>query len=94
MKCGGSNQVNDVNSNILNYRKSDSVSNADCHKEVLGYTPLQVPLKSGNTKYVSDSSMFTEFKHMEAINLTYNDKSAGGDEHNASFSFINSVRRR
>jgi hypothetical protein len=94
MKCGGSNQVNDVNSNVLNHRKSDSVSNQDCGKMVLGYTPMEVPLKGGNTKYVSDSSMFTEFKHMEAVNLTYNDKSAGGDQHNASFSFINSVRRR
>lgn len=92
MSCGGPNQVNDTNSRILNHRMSDSVSNKDCGNSTHGVTPLEVSLKSGNIKYVSDSSLFTQFKHLEAINLNYNDKSGGGDEHNGSYSFLNAVR--
>jgi len=92
MRCGGSNQVNDVNSSVLNHKMSDSVSSSDCGKDVLGYTPLQVPLKGGNTKYVADSSLYTQFKHLESVNLTYNDESSGGDQHNGSYSFLNAVR--
>lgn len=92
MSCGGPNQVNDVNSNVLNHKKADSVSNSDCGKEVLGFTPKDVELKSGNIKYVADSSLYTQFKNLEAVNLTYNDESAGGDEHNGSYSFLNAIR--
>ena len=53
---------------------------------------MDVKLKSGNVKYVADSSLFTQFKHLEAVNLNYNDKSGGGDEHNGSYSFLNSLR--
>lgn len=94
MSCGGPNQVNDTNSRILNLKMADSISNSDCGKEVHGVTPSEVSLKSGNIKYVADSSLFTQFKHLEAVNLTYNDKSAGGDEHNSSYTFLNSVRRK
>lgn len=93
MSCGGSNQVNDTNSNVLNHNMADSVSNRDCNKLVHGVTPMEVPLKSGNIKYVADSSMYTQFKHLEAINLTYNDKSGGGNESNGTFSFLKHVRR-
>ena len=68
-----------------------SVSNKDCGDMTHGVTPLEVSLKSGNIKYVSDSSMFTQFKHLEAINLNYNDKSNGGDQHNGSYQFLNSL---
>lgn len=91
ISCGGPNQVNDVNSSVLNHKMSDSVSSSDCGKVVLGYTPLEVPLKGGNTKYVADSSLYTQFKHLESINLTYNDESAGGDQHNGSYSFLNAL---
>ena len=92
MSCGGCNQVNDTNSNVLNMRKADSVSNSSCNTLVFGVTPSQVPLASGNGKYVANSSDFTRFKHLSAMNLNYNDKSFGGDESNASYSALNNLR--
>jgi phosphoribosylformylglycinamidine (FGAM) synthase-like amidotransferase family enzyme len=68
------------------------VSNENCNLVVKGVTPLEVPLASGNGKFVSDSSSYTTFKHLESINLTYNDKTGGGDEHNGSYSFLNNLR--
>lgn len=92
MSCGGSNQVHDTNSRVLNHRMADSVSNRDCGNITNGVTPLDVKLKSGNIKHVSDSSLYTQFKHLEAVNLTYNDKSGGGDDHNGSYSFLKALR--
>ena len=92
MRCGGSNQVNDVNSKVLRRSMGDPVSSDDCSKMVHGVTALEVPLASGNSKYVSDSSLYTQFKHLESVNKTYNDKSGGGDDHNGSYSFLKSVR--
>lgn len=82
--CGGCNQVNSS--------KADGLSNKDCSTVTKGVTPLQVPLASGNSKFVANSSEFTRFKHLKAINLNYNDKSYGGDEHNGSYSFLNNLR--
>ena len=92
MRCGGCNQVNSVNSNVLRSSMADGVSNADCNTVVHGVTPLEVPLASGNAKFVADSSLFTQFKHLKAMNLTYNDKTGGGDDHNGSYSFLNNIR--
>lgn len=55
-------------------------------------TTSNIPLQNGNAKFVSDGSLYTEFKHLRAVNLTYNDKTGGGDESNASFSDLNRVR--
>lgn len=55
-------------------------------------TTSVTPLENGNAKFVADSSLYTEFKHLRAINLNYNDKTGGGDESNASFSDLNRVR--
>jgi len=90
--CGGCNQVNGVNSNVLRSSMSDSISNTDCDLTVFGATPTDVPLASGNGKFVSDSSMFTQFKHLKSINLTYNDSTGGGDQNNGSYSFLNNLR--
>lgn len=90
--CGGCNQVNDTNSNVLNARMADGVGAKNCGTTVHGVTPTQVPLASGNSKLVSNSSEFTRFKNLSAINLNYNDKSFGGDEHNGSYSFIRNLR--
>jgi len=90
--CGGCNQVNDTTSNVLNSKKADGVSNSDCGLVVHGFTTTDVPLASGNSKYVSNSSEFTKFKELKAINLNYNDSSFGGDQHNASYTFINNLR--
>ena len=84
--CGGCNQVNSVNSNVLRSSMADSVSKKDCDLEVLGMTTGDVPIASGNGKFVADSSLYTQFKHLRSMNLTYNDKTGGGDEHNGSYS--------
>lgn len=90
--CGGCNQVNDVNSRALRPKMIDSVSQKSCNVTTLGVTPIQVPLGSGNGKYVCDSSLFTRFKQLSAVNSVYNDKSFGGNDHNGSYSFLMSVR--
>ena len=90
--CGGCNQVNDVNSRILRSKMGGTVSNGSCNVETNGITPQQIPLKGGNTKYVADSSLYTQFKTLESINRNYNDTSFGGDKSNASYTFINAVR--
>ena len=92
LRCGGCNQVNDTNSRVLNHKMADSVSNRDCGVTVHGLTPLDVPLKSGNIKYVADSSLYTQFKHLKYVNLTYNDSTGGGDESNSSYTFLNNLR--
>jgi hypothetical protein len=48
---------------------------------------------SGNPRYVYDGSDYVRFKKLKAVNRTYNDSSFGGDQSNASFTFINRVRR-
>ncbi len=90
--CGGSNQVNNTNSSILRPKMADSISNTYCEAVTLGVTPLQVPLFSGNSRYVSDSSLFTKFKQLDTINSNYNDKSFGGNDHNGSYSFLRALR--
>ncbi len=92
LSCGGCNQVNDTNSNVLNHKKADGVSNRDCGVTVHGLTPQDVPLKSGNIRHVADSSLYTQFKHLKYVNLTYNDLTGGGDQHNSSYTFLNNLR--
>ena len=90
--CGGSNQVNGTNSRIIRPKMGGCVSSNSCNITTNGITPLQIPLKGGNTKYVSDSSLYTQFKTLESINRNYNDTSFGGDKSNGSYTFINAVR--
>lgn len=80
-RCGGCNQSN-----------KDGLSNSDCNRETNGVTPLDVPLSGSHGTFVSDSSLFTQFKHLKAINLTYNDKSAGGSSGNTPASALNRIR--
>ena len=47
---------------------ADSVSNKDCNLVVNGLTVSDVPIGSGNSKYVSDSSLYTRFKNLEYTN--------------------------
>ena len=61
-----------------NFKCSNGYGN-DCGKVVKGYTSQQVPLQGSNSKFVADSSLFTEFKHLKAINLNYNDLKNGGN---------------
>ena len=91
--CGGCNQVNDVNSRILRLKMGGSVSNNSCNVPTNGITPQQIPLKGGNTKYVSDSSLYTRFKDLESINNNYRDTKFGGVKTytNSSYSFIETM---
>jgi hypothetical protein len=89
--CGGCNQVNDVNSRIKLNR--DGVSNASCDIVTNGYTPLQIPLETGNSKYVYDNSLFTRFKGLSSINQNYNDISNGGNKSNGAYVALMRVRR-
>ena len=89
--CGGCNQVNDVNSRILRSKMIDGVSNTSCNVQTNGITPQQLPLGSGNSKYVSDSSLFTRFKDLESINKNYWDTSFGGDNSHGSYTFIQAM---
>ena len=90
--CGGCNQVNDVNSRILRPKMAGGISNGACNVTTNGITPQQIPLKGGNTKYVSDSSLYTQFKSLESINRNRNDTSFGGNNSNGSYSFLNAIR--
>ena len=90
--CGGCNQVNNTNSSILRPKMADAINNSYCNTTTNGVSPLQVPLFSGNSRYVSDSSLFTKFKQLDTINSTYNDKSFGGNDHNGSYSFLMNLR--
>jgi len=89
--CGGCNQVNDVNSRIK--LKQDGVSNASCDIVTNGYTPLQIPLETGNSKYVYDNSLFTRFKGLSSINQNYKDISNGGNKSNGAYVALMRVRR-
>jgi len=82
--CGGCNQVSN----------HDSISNVSCNVVTKGYTPLQIPLESGNSKYVYDNSLFVRFKGLSAINQNYYDISNGGNKSNGSYVALMSVRRR
>jgi len=89
--CGGCNQVHDVNIRIrLN---QDGISDNYCDVVTNGFTPRQIPLESGNNKYVHDSSLFTKFKNLSSVNRNYNDISFGGNANNGSYSFLMKVRR-
>jgi hypothetical protein len=52
-----------------------------------------VPAKSGNIKYVPDSSDYITFKKQRAMNQNYNDLGYGGDKNNASYVALMAVRR-
>jgi hypothetical protein len=90
--CGGCNQVHDVNISIrLN---QDGISNNSCDVTTKGFTPKQIPLESGNSRYVNDSSLFTRFKNLSSLNKNYNDTTFGGNASNGSYVSLMSVRRR
>ena len=93
--CGASNQVKS-SSRLAGVSLGNGTSNKDCNLTVkVGIEDVSVqdlPLESGNSKFVSDSSNYTTFKSLEGVNKTYNDKSFGGDNHKSSYSFLNKLR--
>jgi hypothetical protein len=89
--CGGGNQVNGTHVNRT--KLGGSLSQDSCNVTTLGVTPLEVPLEGGNQKYVSDSSMYTRFKHLESVNLNYNDTTFGGSDNHSIYTTLNRVRK-
>jgi len=53
-----------------------------------------VPPSSCNVKFVADSSDYTRYRRQRAANLTYNDLSNVGDDHNGSYVFNIGIKRR
>ena len=51
-----------------------------------------IPSASTNPKFVADSSDYTTYKRQVSLNRNYNDLANGGDEHNASVTFLMNVR--
>ena len=94
--CGATNQVKS-SSRLAGVSLSDGTSNKDCSYTIdfkgTSINPINMPLESGNYKFVSDQSNYTTFKTLEGINKTYNDKSFGGDDHHSTFSFIKNIRK-
>ena len=94
--CGGSNQVKS-SSRMPGVRLGNGISTKDCGivKNINGQSvsTQDLPLESGNARFVHDSSAFTTFKSLEGVNKTYNDKSFGGDDHHSTFTFINNIRK-
>ena len=89
--CGGINQVNGTYVNRT--KLGGSVGQNSCNVNTLGFTPLEVPLEGGNQKYVSESSTYTRFKHLEGVNLNYNDTTFGGGDNNTIYTTLNRVRK-
>jgi len=89
--CGGSNQVNGTHVNRI--KLGGGVSSQSCNLETNGVTPIQLPLGSGNGKTVADSSLYTRFKNLETVNLTYNDSTFGGSDSHTTYTAVNRVRK-
>lgn len=53
-----------------------------------------VPPAACNTKFVYDSSDYTNYKKQSSMARNFNDLSFGGDMHNSSQSVIRNIRRR
>ena len=51
-----------------------------------------IPSANTNPKFVADSSDYIRYKKQVSVNRNYNDLANGGDEHNASVTFLMNVR--
>ena len=60
---------------------------------VVPTTTNEPSLWTGNNKWVYDGSDYVTFKKLQAKNRNFNDKSWGGDRHNASQVAVSRVRR-
>lgn len=69
---------------------------AGAYVRQIGGTPNQsdgtgVPSGNSHSTYVYDSSDYTRYRKLRAINRNYNDNSNGGDESNASYTALRGV---
>ena len=51
-----------------------------------------IPSANTNPKFVADSSDYVKYRRQVSVNRNYNDLANGGDEHNASVTFLMNVR--
>jgi hypothetical protein len=81
--CGGPNQVN-ANKPGWKGHIGSIISRCD---------GTGVPSSTCNVKFVADSSDYITYKRQNAVSKTYNDSKFGGDQSNASYAPLMSVRR-
>ena len=82
--CGGANPIN-----RNHYNRGAHLGAIPQHCD-----GTNVPPSSCNVKFVSDSSDYTRYRRQRAVNVTYNDSSNGGDDHNGSYVFNIGIKRR
>ena len=75
------------------YQVCNESNTTSCSIITSGVTPRQLPLESGNSKFIHDSSLFTRFKSLSSLNQNYDDISFGGNKNNGSYSSLMRVRR-
>lgn len=81
--CGGPNPINADKPGWKN-RIRNMFNNCD---------NTGIPASSTNVKFVADSSEYSKYKKLRAINVNYNDSSFGGDQSNASYVSQMAIRR-
>jgi hypothetical protein len=85
--CGGPCQSFQSRPNLRGLRVRFGTISKDCIPTNF-YNSLQliknIPPASCNVKYVYDSSDYTRFLKLQAVNKNYNDLTFGGDQSNAS----------
>ena len=75
------------------YQVCNGLNTNGCNIVTNGVTPRQLPLESGNSKFIHDSSLFTRFKSLSSLNQNYDDNSFGGNKNNGAYSSLMRVRR-
>jgi hypothetical protein len=81
--CGGSNQVNNIKPSL-----HPSIGGILSACDGSGIEP-----STCNVKYVYDSSDFSKYKKLKAINQNYNDSSFGGNDSSAQQMALRRVRQ-
>lgn len=94
--CGGTCQTPQSRPGLHGLRQRFGSTSTSCMADVF-YSATQVnpavPSSTCNGKWVYDSSDYTTFKKLQAVNRNYNDRSFGGDDSNTSQSAWRRIRR-
>ena len=89
-------QENSIYVNAINQVSSTRRASNASAVRMGGSVPTTInesSLWTGNNKWVYDGSDYVTFKKLQAKNRNFNDKSWGGDRHNASQVAVSRVRR-
>jgi hypothetical protein len=94
--CGGTCQSYQSRPNMKGLKQHLGHTGNNCTPSVL-WSSLQVdstiPSSTCNVKFVYDGSDYITFKKNQAMNKNYNDRSFGGNDHNAIQSTVRRMRR-